>query len=189
MAGNRSLEIEIGSLKRTLLALDKGEQPMDTISDHKPRITEVLASSDLSVLMKDTYCPIRDLLSVKPLEKVEVPLDILDLLLSRFNVNDGRGEIRSLQLAIINDHFLAARFLVAKGADVYHYNNLPIIYLAMKRDVPLDLFNILATDETLNGRLGRCPLHVSVQYNNIAIARRLMQLGANINTKEDHVDG
>ena len=196
MSTGGRLEEEIASLKSTLLALDQGEKPVDTVKEHKTRITSILNSPDAAVFANDSYYPIHELLSVPPLTTVIIPLDILGLLLHKYDVNEHNGSgMTCLNLAVENTHFNAVRFLIEKDADSRLKSPNPdasqyrpisaIALLASKPHVPLDLFTLLATEETLNGvGMFYFPLHIALQNNNIASARHLIQLGSNTNIRD-----
>ena len=78
---------EINSLVETLHALDNDEtKSMDIIGEHTKRIAKVIPSNPIDMWYPK---PIHRLLSVKPLKRIEIPLDVLALLVSSgFNIND-----------------------------------------------------------------------------------------------------
>ena len=162
MSRQNKLISEIRNLKITLLELDKSKtEPKCSIADHTERISKLLPKqSHLPCL------PIHELLRVSPLTSIEIPLDILEMLASQFDVNacdktcDYSSAETCLGIAITNEHYNAARCLIEHGADcnlehitrerigwgfkVRRYS--PIALLAEQSTAPLDLFNLLQTD-------------------------------------------
>ena len=210
------LKDEIQSLMDTLCELDDDKtKSVDIIAEHTERITSLIPSNPI-----DAWYPklIHHLLSVGPLQRTEIPLEVLEVLVSSgFDVNkyhysngkdvnedfceqeDAPDEKRMscLRLAIKNHHYSAARWLVQHGADCdkESYDELdkidghftPITMLAMNQDAPLDLFNILLTQENLNRKNHRCmhlPLHFAALHGHTNIALHLIKQGASVNQED-----
>ena len=161
----------------TLCELDDDKtKSVDIIAEYTEMITNVIPSKPLDIWHPKA---IHHLLSVRPLQRIEIPLDVLEVLVSSgFDVNeyqkgDGNDSIdfyeekdaldeerkTCLHLAIKNHHYNAARWLAKHGADCdkESHNELkgnlvylaPISMLAMNQDAPMDLFNILIADVTI----------------------------------------
>ena len=113
---------EISSLVGTLHDLDNDEtKSLDIISEYCQWITNAIPSEPVDIWYPK---PIHRLLSIRPLHRIEIPVDILDLLVaSGFDVNkyyeDNASEERKtcLHLAVENHHYSAVRWLVQHGAD------------------------------------------------------------------------
>ena len=74
---------EIRNLKITLLELDRNKtEPRCSIADHAEKISILLSKQ----LYRQCF-PIHELLRVSPLANTEIPLDILEMLASEFDVN------------------------------------------------------------------------------------------------------
>ena len=196
---------EISSLVDTIHALDNDEtKSMDIIAEHIKRITRAIPSEPVDIWYSKQ---IHRVLSIYPLGKIEIPLDVLELFVSSgFDVNEYNdkskneyGDERSmtcLQVAIKNHHYNAVRWLVQHGADLdqcgkdeqYAYEAItPIAMLAAQKDAPLDLFDILKTPESVNGNPERkiaLPLHVAAFHGYINIALRLIELGASVHQED-----
>ena len=196
---SRALINKINSLVDTLFDLDdNGTKSMDIIAEYTERIRNVIPSNRAHIQYPK---PIHCLLSIQPLRRIEIPLDVLELLLSSgFNVNvyynNNSGDINAermtcLHLAIKNKHYSSVSLLVKHGAncdkesyDPAHAHTehgiTPIAMLSRYKDAPLDLFNILKTPEKLNGNLNEksvLPLHVAVECGHTDIVLHLMKLG------------
>ena len=78
---------EINSLVDTLHDMDNDEtKSRDIIAEHIKRITKAIPSKLIDICYPK---PIHRLLSIHPLEKIEIPVDVLELLMSSgFNVNE-----------------------------------------------------------------------------------------------------
>ena len=196
-----NLIYEIGSLEITLLELDKGETvPRCSIADHAERISKLLLKQSHRPCF-----PIHELLRVSPLANTEIPLNILEMLASEFDVNERMkcadvSKETCLGIAITNEHYNAVRFLIKHGADcnieLYSYErtwvgNLlcihsPLALLAEKSTAPMDLFDLLQTDHTLNDSVNmiNLPLHLAVKKGYSEAALRLIQLGASVDTQD-----
>ena len=181
----RPLLDEIHKLKKTLLKLETDEtDPMEYLAEHNQRIQD----SILSVPVHQSAVPIHQLLRV-PLEKMEIPLDILNILTSAgFDVNFSKDGVTSLHIAINYNHYKAVRWLVEHGADcniaMYHRAS-PIVLLSRQPSVPLDLFDLLNTPETLNAGY-YLPLHEALKYRHTDYALHLIQLGAKLDVNDTH---
>ena len=190
---------EIDRLKETLCAFDSGDTSMDNaqqlIEEHRKKISGILATyAQADCNLK----PIHRLLSVRPLTRVQIPLDILEMLqMFGYDVNKmNRDGFPCLTIAIRNSHYAAVRWLVDHGADCNLRNEnkigyfqrfcvgagkSPVAWLASYSNVPLDLFDILKTSENLNNSSRKeLPLHTSVWRGLTENALCLIELGANI---------
>ena len=113
---------EIKSLVDALHDLDNDEtKSLDIISEHSKRIKDAMPSEPLDIWYPK---PIHRLLSIHPLKRIEIPLKILELLVSSgFNVNEhyedstNDEENTCLLLAVENHHYNAVRWLVQHNAD------------------------------------------------------------------------
>ena len=209
----KPLKDEIQSLMDTLCELDDDKiKSVDIIAEHTERIINVIPSKPLDIWYPK---PIHDLLSVRPLQRTEFPLDVLKgLVSSGFDVNEyhnSDGEdvnedfceeedipdekrMTCLHLAIKNHHYSAARWLVQHGADCdkESYDEFdaiecyvtPISMLAMNQNAPMDLIDLLITDENINSENHRgtsLPLHFAALYGHTNIALHLIEQGAKVN--------
>ena len=164
----KPLNDEINRLMDTLCELyDNKAKSMNIITDHTERIKNAIPQQPdkqnyafqvfARTKRRDTWdcAPIHQLLSVRPLKGIEIPLDVLKVLVSSvFDVSDHIeycGEtyekkycrVTCLHLAIKNRHYNAARFLVQHGADCniesYDHSNLCI------NNIKITPISILAT--------------------------------------------
>ena len=188
-----TLIAEIISLKDTLRAHDKHEtKSMSSLSDHAKRISELLQIQSF-----DQCLPFHELLSVGPLKNTEIPLDILEMLASKCDVNQcNDSEQTCLQIAIENEHYNSVRWLVKHGADKNkalhsdkyrpsHVKTNPIASLAEQSNVPLDLFDLLHTPQNLNDvSYIPLPLHAAVYSGHADAALHLIQLGASVDIED-----
>ena len=120
-----------------------------------------------------------------PLKRTEIPLDVLDMLISAgFEVNYSKCAETCLDLAIGYNHYKAVRWLVEHGA---HNRPLYIRSLTSKPNVPLDLFDLLMMSES--PRLQ--PLHQSLRFHHPDYALHLIKLatGADIDVIDPYVNG
>ena len=198
---------EIKHLEDMLCDFDKDESKLVDINiEHIKRIKNAMPS-------KRTYNwhpkPIRRLLSIQPLNRIEIPLNVLEEFEScGFNVNEYYSESNKktcLHLAVTNKHYNAVRWLVQHGADCdkescYYDRTIlrcnrraPIALLATYQDAPLDLFDILRTTGNINGTPSTnayqysnspLPLHVAVMHGHTDIALHLITLGASVNQQD-----
>ena len=153
------LNREIEDLKETLVRHDQDRlQSVDSITANINRIYNVLQTDVDKKLLIQSYSPIQHLLSVGPLTRTEIPLDLLDLLISEgWNVNSTvhffSHKMSCLDNAVERRHYNAIRLLVKHGArsnsDVDSSVKPPVISLATQLNVPLDLFDLLATPQDL----------------------------------------
>ena len=151
---------EIDSLIETLCALDSDSdndsdsdsKSMDNaqqlIDEHKQKISAVLAKH--SPTCSPTCCTSKllyRLLSVEPLTRVEIPLDILEMLVHSGCYDDwfGNGGHHCITAAIKSEHYAAVRWLAQKKNEDRlmiglrgTYVNTFICYLAQFPNVPLD---------------------------------------------------
>jgi hypothetical protein len=178
---DKALRKEIENVKRTLLKLDNREPAGQSISDHVANITAILEKYGGTIEKPLPYFPINDLLMMAQLKNVGIPLDILALLLTVFGVDDQYDWDFLLHVAIYRFHFDAVRFLLQQGAGLKctTQQRIDILdLLAGISDVPLDLFDLMVTEEILQ----TAPLlHEAVRKHNIPVIHRLVQLGANVN--------
>ena len=190
-----SLMEEIRSLKETLIAADYADTtPVDIIDQHAERISQALPTDP------DTFClnfPIHELLSVGPLTKIEIPVEILKMLALApgLHMNNVDMEDKTcLQVAIEKKHYKAVKHLVELGADCnlivdddsIEGGKTPIAWLASCPDVRLDLFDVLKTDDNLNNpSCINLPLHTAVSFGHIASVHYLIKLGADVNQHDD----
>ena len=155
---------EINSLVDVLCVLDNDETKcVDILAKHVERIQNTIPLKQVSMQYPK---PIHRLLSIQPLKRIKIPLDVLNILVtSGFEVNaycnDGsdyydcwqHNKKTCLHLAVRNRHYNAARWLVKHGADCnkssyeeslisYTYPYItPVILLASDRNAPIDLFS------------------------------------------------
>ena len=193
---------EISCLVDTLVNLDNDEtKSTNIIAEHTERIKSALPPNPTAFWYPNS---IQELLSTHSLNRTEIPLDVLELLVSSgFRVNGYCGEkIIGLHLAITNRHYNAARWLVQHGADCEkrRYDDTidnyitPIAVLAGHRNAPLDLFDLLKTPKTLNGEnsrftfISKCPppLHVAARNGHTQTVLHLIKLGASVNQEDGH---
>ena len=82
---------EIGCLVEILEDVDNDEtKSMDIIAEHTERIANAIPSNPIDIWYPK---PIHRLLSVNPLERIEIPLDVLKLLVSSgFDINEDYGK-------------------------------------------------------------------------------------------------
>ena len=101
-----------------------------------------------------------------------------------FDVNSFRSYDKTcLNIAVDNKHYNAARLLDKHGAE--GVDEEPLIWLlASQPNVPLDLFDLLATPQNLNPEF-YSPLHMAVACGHTAVALHLIKLGASVNNQDD----
>ena len=199
----KPLNDEIKSLVDTLCNLDNDEtKSVDIIAEHTERITNAIPPNPSDFWYPK---PIHHLLFVRPLQRAEIPLDVLEVLVSSgFDVNqhhnsDDKGDrchgerMTCLHLAIKNRHYNAARWLVQHGADcdkcsydiaVSRDLITPLSVLAAHKDALVDLLDLLITSENMNGNPHRqiaLPLHVAAEHGHVNIALHLIDQGASVN--------
>ena len=181
------LHREIIHLTEALVRTDKDNAiPVDSITDNIKRISDVLQRISYKKLdVKRFFCnPILDLLSVGPLSRTEIPLDVLSQLISLgFDVNSRKSyDETCLDIAVGNKHYNAATLLDRHGA-ANAFRKPLICLLAGQPNVPLDLFDMLATPHNLNPELWS-PLHKATDCGHTSIALHLIKLGASVNHKD-----
>ena len=197
------LSKELNRLIDTLLEIEKGKAELTSrpIAGHAKAISIAVQSIEGSI--HGSY-PVHHLLSIGQLIYTEIPLDILGLLATKFDVNDfDDSGMTCLKKAILNRHYNVVKWLVQNGADrnlrprdrlpkygkIYHEelgdvdNTVaPICLLARMKKVPLDLFNLLKTDENLNNSTCyNLPLHNALRHGMSDNALHLIELGAKVN--------
>ena len=198
--GREMLRTEIMDLKKTLVRVDKdNKQSMDGITKNIKRISNILKTipdKRLDIQTDNLYEEaILDLLSVGPLTRTEIPLDVLNQLISvGFDVNcsDANGYM-CLDIAVEKHHYNAIRLLVKHGARSNSDNDRsvipPVTSLAGQHKVPLDLFDLLATPENLNNLSTSghksLPLHIAVSLGHIQTALHLIKLGASVDQQDE----
>ena len=187
------LRTSLFQLKDVLVRIDRDEtQSLDDITEHSERISAVLqAISDNKFQIPQNIKPISELLTVGPLTRTEIPIDIFAKLISvGFDVNDLDSRVGTcLDIAVKNQHYNAAKLLVQHGVEsyaVFGRIKSPVAVLALQSNAPLDLFDLLATQENLNdcGAYFYLPLHIAVQSGNSKLALHLIKLGATVNQED-----
>ena len=193
---HKPLSKEISRLVDTLLVIDKVKVKSST-EKHVKAISQALRAIEGSG--QGSY-PLHQLLSVGQLIHAEIPLDILEMLATKFDLNefDDSG-MTCLKTAILNRHYGAVRWLVQNSADCnlrvrhglpkwgkYHaelgdvdnsYSSISL--LASMKNVPMDLFDLLKTPENFNSHTFRhLPLHTAVRYGMSDNVLELIKLGA-----------
>ena len=173
----KPLQDEIKRLVDALCEVDDDKTKSDDIiAEHTEKIATAIPSNPIDIWYPK---PIHHLLYVRPLQRTEIPLDVLKVLvLSGFDINDDyryydiedrleKNRLTCLHLAVKNHHYNAARWLVQHGADCdkvscelrYHEAVkrtfpeyiAPIAMLAAHEDAPMDLLDLLITPENING--------------------------------------
>ena len=198
---------EINSLVDALCVLDNDESEcVDILAKHVERIQNAIP---LEKVCMEYPKPIHRLLFIQPLKQLEIPLDVLDILVSTgFDVDEyynddgimyphrwdiNKKKVTCLHLALKNHHYNAARWLVKHGADCYKrsYEDLPGSFkhewpyitpstmLASQRNAPLDIFSKIKT--TGNVHDVSYPLYVAVEYGYAETVLHLIKLGADLN--------
>ena len=195
----KPLKDEIKRMADTLGELDDDNtKSVDIITEHTERIQNAVPSTPIDIWNPK---PIHQILSVRPLQRIEIPLDVLEVLVSSgFDVNEyisyehehASEKMTCLHLAIKNYRYNASRWLVQHGADcnktsydraISNSNIIPISVLAAHQDAPMDLLDLLITQENINGNPHRntvLPLYVAVQHGHANIAMHLIEQGANV---------
>ena len=196
------LYTEINVLKQILVTIDRDKtQRLDSITENIKGISDILKTISENKLDIQNFWlkkPIHHLLSAGPFTRTEIPIDILVGLISAgFDVNAIGVQNRTcLDIAAENCHYNAVRLLVRHGAIGFADSQLsywgkrsPIVLLASHSNVPLDLFDMLATPKNLNDN--RCykylPLHEAVRCSNTETALHLIKLGASVNQRDAFV--
>ena len=179
------LHKEIAALKVTLIEVDEDNtKSVDIINKHSRNVSDVIQTIiDKNQNNRQEFChqsttifqfpdPIHDLLSVRPLTRTEIPLDIITMMITAgFSVNY-RNEMvhpinyseKCLSLAIERHHYNIVRLLVShsawcrrveldydcngSGPSVFIDERPPIVLLASHQNAPLDLFDRLVWQET-----------------------------------------
>ena len=189
------LRREITGLKKALVKIDKDINSMpslDSITKNIKRILDILQelSDNQHIPRKYLYigAPILDLLSIGPLTRTEVPLVVLDQLISvGFDVNSYTFSGKTcLDIAIEKHHYDAIRLLVKHGELVSE--KPPLVSLASQRSVPLDLFDLFVTPQNLNdcGTSRYLPLHTAASCGLTGAALHLIKLGASVNQRDGY---
>ena len=195
----KPLKDEIKRLVDTLIELDNDKtKSVDITAEYTERIKKAVPSTPIAIGYPN---PIHQILSVHQLQRIEIPLVVLEVLVSfGFDVNEyisyeheySNSRLTCLHLSIKNYHYNASRWLVQHGADcnktsydraISTSNIAPISVLAAHQDAPMDLIDLLITQENINGNPHRntaLPLHVAVQHGQANIAMHLIEHGANV---------
>ena len=206
---------EIDKLKQTLCELDvddsnfpmRIEEHAKKLQDLMPQNPENISRFVRTVSMREyddsgfwcppdttfdifTHYPLCRLLSKETFHPKEIPLRILELLVTAgLDVNHISDGQTSLHFAIDSGHYNAVRWLVEHGADcnAMRGDTTPISLLASCPNVPLDLFDLLKTPENLNdGTDKSLPLHEALRRGRINSALYLISLGAEVNTIDSY---
>ena len=199
------LHTEIAALKETLVLVDKDTtKVVDLINKNTRNVLDVLQRIIDKKQDNRLVChtnttdiqfpnPIHDLLSVGPLNRIEIPLDVIKLMITAgFDMNSMDNNKFSsatcLFRAIVYRQYNVVRFLVNQKAKCQESNRIeihcgcavnsdnPIVLLASHENVPLDLIDLLATPHDLTDNL--C---TAVRAMNANIALYLIKLGASVN--------
>ena len=188
------LRKEITDLKETLVRIDKDSaSPTHNFAENITRISKVWQTLADDKLYDIWYDVIPDLLSIGPLVRTEIPLDVLDQLFSLGFDTGVYSQSRCLDIAVEKCHYNVIRLLCKRGVIAKYVNASvtppPIAVLASQPDAPLDLFDLLATPENLNtckgyGKSGDLPLHKAVSCGNTDAALHLIKLGASVNQED-----
>ena len=220
-----TLNRKITQLKRSLRDIDKDDtKSHDIIEEHTEQIKKVLQriSNETMDIQQFSSYPIHELLDLEPLTRAEIPLEVIEMLMSAgFDVDAYDGGLKTcLYIAIDNHHYNIVRLLIGRGAkcdeadgpdidESIHFlgfpfdrytlevlrsgdHRLPVTLLASQENAPLDLFDLLATQQSLNvcdrgydsPRIN-LPLHVAVMNGHTKIAKHLIKLGASVNELDD----
>ena len=179
------LHYEIAALKMTLIEVDEDNtKSVDIINKHSRKVSDVLQTiidqkqHDRQVLCQQRTTnvhlpdPIHDLLSVRPLTKIEIPLDVITMMITAgFDVNysntisyTNSNSDTCLYLAIERHHYNVVRLLLSHSDccrrvklglnHKYVFDDRhPIVLLALHQNAPLDLFDMLATPHNLTEAL------------------------------------
>ena len=185
------LSEEIIELNKTIVTLDKdihNTDNGDSMRENIKRILDILHEHSHSHNVPREYLhsgrPIHDILFVGPLTRTEIPLVVLDKLISvGFDVNCYYGTKTCLDIAIVKHHYDAVRLLVKRGAKCRSV--APLVALALQRRVPLDLFELFVTSQNMNAFYSyphrKLPLHTALFCGHTAYALPLINLGASVN--------
>ena len=186
------LNIRIGCLKWTLINLDRDStKSHDILADHTKEISDTLqtiSDNKLDTRRKvtnpnysyyDLPNPIHALLSVGRLMSVQIPSEVVENLISAgfdMNQKDYVNET-CLYKAIKYHHYNIVRLLIKYEAACCDANGeeRPIILLASHPNVPLDLFDLLATPCNLEAALCNAAANGCIKP-----ALHLIKLGARV---------
>ena len=197
------LKREMTDLKETLVRIEEdNSHTVYSIRENINRVSNVFQTNvDKKLLIQSSsYSPIHDLLSVGPLTRTEIPLDLLDMLiLEGWDVNSTvyfySHKVTCLDIAVESRHYNAIRLLVVYHARSNSSNDIsvepPVTSLAAQRNVPLDLLDLLATPENLNNVSNDSfglPLHTAAHCGHTATALHLIKLGANLDQRDRSSD-
>ena len=197
------LHKEIAALKVTLVEVDKDNtKSVDIINKHSRNVSDVLQTiidkkqDDRQLLCHQNTTnvgfpdPIHDLLSVRPLTRVEIPLDVIRMMITAgFSVNYSNSNSDTcLYLAIECHHYNVVRLLLNHSAccrrvklglnHKYVFDDRhPIVLLALHQNAPLDLFDMLATPNNLSEAL--C---TALSARRTETVLHLITLGARVDT-------
>ena len=192
------LHSEINGLKRTLIELDRDDRKsQDILTDHTRKISDTLqtiSDNKLDTRRKITdpnhsknalfECfpnPIHALLSIGQLRRAQIPSEVVENLISAgFDINDydDDEDETCLYRAIKYNHYNVVRLLIKHETECCDTNGEerpPIILLASYSNVPLDLFDLLATPCNLEAALCNAAANGCIKP-----ALHLIKLGARV---------
>ena len=197
------LHTEIVALKETLVLVDKDttksvnfiDKNTRNVLDVLQRIIDKTLNNRQQVYHPTTTDsqfpnPIHDVLSVGSLNRIEIPLDVIKMMITAgFDMNsmDNSEDYGATCLlrAIEHRQYHVVRLLVSHQAKCQkctsvgqQFNSVektPIVLLASQQNVPLDLFDMLATPHNLTEAL--C---TAAREGNVETALYLIKLGASV---------
>ena len=196
------LHAEIAALKETLIEVDKdSSKSVDIINKHTRSVIDVIQTIidkklDTGKQLSQFPNPIDDLISVGARIRAEIPLDVIEMMITAgFSVDECdvtksySERATCLYLAIEYQQYNVVRLLINHKAsceyfgcaDMFDLETVPpnfaipaIVLLASHPNAPLDLFDLLATpDNLLNA------LFTALSSRVLPTALHLVKLGAN----------
>ena len=189
------LHHEIAALKATLAKVDSDNttKSVDIINKHTGIIINVLQifidnKLDTKRHLSQYPNPIHDLLAVGQLCWTEIPLDVIEMMITAgFSVNEYDERATCLYRAIEHQQFSIVRLLIDHNASCrYRYKNEksiekpPIVLLASHTSAPLDLLDLFATGATPHN-LSKA-LFKALSTTSIQTAQHIIKLGASVDT-------
>ena len=206
------LHMEIAALKKILIHVNKDTtKSVDIIIQNSRNVIDVLQTIiDKKLDNREQAClsstadsqfpnPIHDLLSVGSLNRIEIPLDVIKMMITAgFDMNsmDNSGILRishatCLFRAIQYRQFNVVKFLVSQNAKCQERTKVehftfdetppPIVLLASQQSVPSELFDMPATPHDLTRAL-----FAAVLVSNHKTAQYLIKLGASVDTADKY---
>ena len=182
---------------------------MDSVTANIKQVLDVLqliSAEELDTCHFFYKTSINEVLSVGPLHRTQIPLIVIEMLISAgFSVNIYNFNYKPcLDIAVENHHYNAIKILVKHGAknycdcsdEVYYSEthfplnrnlNPPIVSLVRHPDARLDVFDVLATPQSLHD-CSHCkylPLHEAASHGRTDLFQHLIKLGASV----DQLDG